>query len=63
MKQTLIFTTGETTCYDSETRTMCRFMRSSSFEQKRYCTLFGDTFDDVDFLQRTYECKEEFGLE
>ena len=62
MKHTLIFTTGETTCYDPQTRTMCRFVMSSNFGQEWYCVLLGETlFDDAsNFLQRSYECKQKF---
>ena len=58
MKQTLVFVTGETTCYDSATRTMCKFVAMSDFGQKWHCSLFGDTLmdDESDFLQRCDAC-------
>ena len=65
MKQTLVFVTGETTCYDIETETMCRFVVMSNFGAQWYCTLFGDKLfdDESDFLQRCDACKREFSGE
>ena len=59
MKQALIFRTGIATCYDPETKTMCRFAESSNYGTKWYCALLEHerlVADEWGLLSRTDSC-------
>ena len=51
----LAIVAGETTCYDKQSDTMCRFVLSSHFGTRWHCEIF-NAIEDTGMLQRHPDC-------